>query len=113
MEQIPLLLVEGITKMCGRLSVFSLLFAALLTLAYASTPGPLAGQASGGSIVGQVRIAPGSQLTSRVMVTLLARGAVVNTIYTDDEGRFGFHGLPGNLYHVVINEKNYQPVEET
>src|SRR5207245_9602715 len=69
-------------------------------------------QASGGSIVGQVRISPGNEPRSPVLVTLLGRGAVVNTVYTDSEGRFGFNSLPGNLYHIVINDSEYQPFEQ-
>ena len=33
-------------------------------------------------------------------------------IYTDNEGRFGFNQLPGNLYHLVINEDGYAPIEQ-
>ena len=83
-----------------------------LSLVYSSVPEHLFSQASGGSIVGQVRIAPGSEPRSPVLVTLLGRGAVVNTVYTDSEGRFGFNSLPGNLYHIVINDSDYQPFEQ-
>jgi tetratricopeptide (TPR) repeat protein len=75
-------------------------------------PAQLTAQAPGGSILGQVRIAPGWDLKSPVMVTLESRGLVTNTVYTDSQGHFGFNGLPGNLYHVVINEKEYQLVRE-
>jgi len=33
--------------------------------------------------------------------------------YSDDEGKFFFPGLPGNIYHIVINESEYYPVNET
>jgi tetratricopeptide (TPR) repeat protein len=97
--------------MCGRLSSL-FLFAGIVIVA-ASSPNRLAAQASGGSITGHVRIAPGRDLKSPVLVTLESRGAAVNTIYTDGEGQFGFYKLPPNLYHIVINEKEYQRVEET
>jgi len=83
-----------------------------LGLVYLSLPEHSFSQASGGSIVGQVRISPGNEPRSPVLVTLLGRGAVVNTVYTDGEGRFGFNGLPGNLYHIVINDSDYQPFEQ-
>ena len=65
-----------------------------------------------GSIVGRIRIAPGNEINSPILVTLSSRGETVNSVYTDNEGHFGFSGLPGNLYHVVVNEEGYLPVEE-
>jgi tetratricopeptide (TPR) repeat protein len=92
---------------------WSPLFFALLWVAAASSPRGLLAQAPGGSIIGQVRIAPGHELKSPVIVTLESRGATIRMIYTDGEGRFSFNGLPANLYHVVINEKDYQRIEES
>src|SRR5579862_46226 len=89
------------------------LFCAILaSLLHVSLPGRISAQAGSGSIVGQVRIAPGNEITSPVLITLSSRGATVNSIYTDNEGRFGFNQLPGNLYHLVINEDGYAPVEQ-
>jgi tetratricopeptide (TPR) repeat protein len=97
--------------MCGRrLSPF--LFAGL-ALVSALFPECLVAQAPGGSITGQVRVAPGNELKSPVIVNLESRGATINMIYTDGQGQFGFNGLPANLYHVVINEKGYQRIEES
>ncbi len=45
--------------------------------------------------------------SSPVMVSLVARGALVNSVYADNEGRFGFNFLEPNVYHVVIEEKEY------
>ncbi len=87
------------------------LLCAILSLLYASLPNHVFAQASA-SIVGQLRIAPGNEINSPMLVTLSSRGETVNSVYTDNEGRFGFSGLPGNLYHVVINEDGYLPVEE-
>jgi predicted Zn-dependent protease len=98
--------------MRGRLKAVPLLCAILISLLYVSCPGRLSAQAAGGSIVGQIRIAPGNEVKSPVLVTLSSRGVTVNSIYTDSEGRFGFNDLPGNLYHVVINEDDYQPVQQ-
>ena len=38
---------------------------------------------------------------------------MVGQSYTDDEGRFYFNGLPGNIYHLEINEDGFMPVNET
>jgi tetratricopeptide (TPR) repeat protein len=64
-----------------------------------------------GTITGQVRIVRGDSPPEPVMVTLQARGITVNSTYTDGEGRFVFYGLPSNLYHVLVNDSKYQPVE--
>ena len=75
---------------------------------------PLAwAQLSGGSIVGQVRVTPGTELPSPVLISLETRGTVINTVYTDGEGRFGFNGLPGNIYHIKIDDEAYFPASET
>jgi len=69
-------------------------------------------QATSGSVIGQIRIAPGNPISKPVLVTLQGRGTVVGQAYTDDEGHFYFNHLPGNIYHVVINEDGYIPVNE-
>lgn len=89
-----------------------LLCAILASLFHISLPQQISAQAGSGSIVGQVRIAPGNEITAPVLITLSSRGATVNSIYTDNEGRFGFNQLPGNLYHILINEDGYSPVEQ-
>ena len=73
----------------------------------------LRAQVSGGSIAGQVKVSPGTELPSPVLISLESRGAVVNTVYTDGEGRFGFNGLPGNIYHIKIDDEAYFPASET
>ena len=45
------------------------------------------------------------------MVTLQLRGAAIATTYTDGEGRFSFNSVAGSLYHVVINDERYMPVD--
>jgi tetratricopeptide (TPR) repeat protein len=73
----------------------------------------LRAQVSGGSIVGQVKVSPGTELPSPVLISLESRGTVVNTVYTDGEGRFGFNGLPGNIYQIKVNDEAYLPASET
>jgi len=74
---------------------------------------PMLAQVNGGSIVGQVRVTPGTELPKPVLINLESRGSVVNTVYTDGEGRFGFNGLLGNIYHIRIDDDTYLPANET
>jgi tetratricopeptide (TPR) repeat protein len=61
------------------------------------------------SIVGQLRIR-GLQPNARIEVKLEARFAVAGITYSDMEGKFAFIDLPPNLYHVVVNDEEYEPV---
>ena len=85
----------------------------LLGTAFLALPGLLAAQVSQGSIVGAVHILRGNFPSAPVMVSLVSRGALVKSMYTDNEGRFWFGQLEPNVYHVVIDEKEYLNVEET
>jgi len=38
------------------------------------------------------------------------RGARVATVYADAEGKFAFEDLPGNLYHIIIQQEGFRPV---
>jgi tetratricopeptide (TPR) repeat protein len=62
-----------------------------------------------GNLVGQVRLSNGSFPAERVMVTLQTRGATLDNMYTDNEGRFAFYNLISNPYHLVIEDEAYQP----
>ena len=48
----------------------------------------------------------------RVKVTIYTRGITVDSVYTDDMGRFFFQNLPGNAYLIVVQEEGYRPIEE-
>src|SRR5437762_5992187 len=86
---------------------------ALLLGSVAVLPQLLSGQVPEGSIVGTVRVSRGNFPPSPVMVSLVSRGALVNSMYADNEGRFGFGQLLPNVYHLIIDEKEYLKVEET
>jgi tetratricopeptide (TPR) repeat protein len=87
-------------------------FAAVLSLLVVLTALGNA-QNTSGTIVGELRVVRGSFPASPVLVSLEGRGTIINSIYSDNEGRFSFGGLPGNVYHVVIAEREYLPVRET
>jgi len=78
-----------------------------------SCSAPARAQLNSGSIAGQVRVTPGTDLPKPVLINLESRGSVVNTVYTDGEGRFGFNGLVGNIYHIKIDDDTYLPANET
>jgi len=73
---------------------------------------PAAAQVENGTIAGRITVARGSFPPDRIQVTLQTRGIIVNQVWTDDEGKFVFHDLPGNLYHVIIGDEKYEPYEE-
>jgi len=73
---------------------------------------PLLAQEQLGTVVGEVRVQNGDFPPQRVLVQLMVRGAAMESVYTDGEGKFGFYTLPVNLYFVDINDDNYQPVHE-
>lgn len=65
-----------------------------------------------GSIVGQVRVARGDFPSESILVSLEFRGSQIESIYTDAQGKFGFHNLAPNPYYVNINDDHYDPVRE-
>jgi len=65
-----------------------------------------------GNIVGQIRMQNGSLPPQQIMVTLEGRGAIINTTYCDNEGRFGFYSVLSNPYYVVIDAEGYEPVRQ-
>jgi tetratricopeptide (TPR) repeat protein len=95
-----------------RVEFFRLLRAILnlLLLAFVSLSAPT--QTDTGAIVGQIRISRGAFPSERIQITLQTRGIVVNQAWTDNEGKFIFHGLPSNLYHIIISDEKYEPYQE-
>ncbi|HLK31542.1 MAG TPA: tetratricopeptide repeat protein [Terriglobales bacterium] len=74
---------------------------------------PVSAQQQLGTVVGEVRVQRGDFPPQKVLVLLTIRGAVMESTYTDGQGKFGFYALPPNLYSVEINDDNYQPVHES
>jgi Flp pilus assembly protein TadD len=65
-----------------------------------------------GNIAGQIRMQNASLPPQQIMVTLEGRGAIINTAYCDNEGRFGFYNLLSNPYYVVIDAEGYEPIRQ-
>ncbi len=87
-------------------------FLALACLLVGFAANTLLAQQQLGTVVGEVRVERGDFPPQRVLVTLIVRGAAMESTYTDDQGKFGFYALPVNLYFVDINDEHYQPVHE-
>lgn len=75
-------------------------------------PGDLFGQVILGRVIGQVRTPSGDYPARQILVELRLHGGTVESVYTDNEGRFGFSNLQANGYRIVINDEEYYPVEE-
>ena len=82
--------------------------------AFFAIPGRLCAQQNQlGKIIGSIRILKGDFPPHPVLVSLDMRGSPIQSIYCDDQGRFGFYSLVANEYHVSINDDDYEPVTET
>src|SRR5262249_18411769 len=47
-----------------------------------------------------------------VMVELQMRGAPIATQYCDEQGKFAFGPLTDNVYHIIIHDERFYPVDE-
>jgi len=47
----------------------------------------------------------------RILVKLERSGAQAGETYSDGEGKFSFEDVPPNLYHIVVRQEGYRPVE--
>ncbi len=87
------------------------LIPAWLVFLLISVPALRAQQGGVGSVVGELHLSRGD-FPGRVFVELQFRSAPIASGYSDDEGKFGFHGLASNPYHVVINDERFYPVDQ-
>jgi TolA-binding protein len=76
-----------------------------------STPVLRAQQGGVGSVVGELHLSKGD-FPGRIFVELQFRSAPIASEYSDDQGKFGFHGLVSNPYHVVIHDERFYPVDQ-
>jgi len=91
----------------------SVLFSALLAAIVLSSH--LYGQqqqAPLGKIIGSIRIAKGDFPANPILVTLELRGAAMQSVYCDGQGRFGFYALAANQYRVTIDDDAFQAVSQ-
>src|ERR1700694_2584011 len=65
-----------------------------------------------GKIIGNVRVVKGDFPAHPVLMSLEMRGSPIQSVYTDDAGRFGFYSLVANKYRVSVNDDAYEPVSE-
>jgi tetratricopeptide (TPR) repeat protein len=70
------------------------------------------GQAQVGSVAGELQVLRGDFPKHSILVELQVHGATINSVYADDQGRFGFSGLSSNAYHVVIKDEAYNAVDQ-
>lgn len=64
------------------------------------------------NIVGQVSVARLGFPPKAILVNLISRGATIGTVYTDNQGRFGFYALVGGMYYLVIQDPDYESVNQ-
>jgi Flp pilus assembly protein TadD len=85
-----------------------LLFALLLAL---QAPRCLLAQ-QGWSISGSVMTYHGETPDRPILVTLQFRGSAIATTFSDSEGKFSFSELSPNVYHLLVDDDKYRPVDQ-
>lgn len=84
----------------------------LLSFGFLLLPALVAQQQEVGGIIGQLRVTRGDFPPHQIMVELRFRGSAIQSIYADNQGKFGFDGLVGGEYHIIINDEAFDPVDE-
>jgi tetratricopeptide (TPR) repeat protein len=84
----------------------------LLLILVVALSSPLLAQDQLGKVIGQLRVNRADFPTHPVLVELQLHFATVNSAYADSQGRFGFYSLEGNVYHVLIKDEAFYPVDE-
>lgn len=64
-------------------------------------------------IVGSMMTSHGQTPDHAVRITLEARGTVIATAFSDRAGKFTFAGLTSGIYHVLVDDENYRPIDES
>jgi tetratricopeptide (TPR) repeat protein len=59
-----------------------------------------------------MRVSRGDFPSHPILVDLQLRGSTITSVYSDAQGRFGFYGLEGNAYHVLIRDEAFYPIDE-
>ena len=74
----------------------------------------LAGTASAqqvGSVVGELHVIRGD-FPGRVLVELQLHSSPIASQYTDEQGKFAFTSLTNNLYHVIVRDQRFYPIDQ-
>jgi hypothetical protein len=64
-----------------------------------------------GQVVGELHVVRGD-FPGRVFVELQLHNAAIASQYTDEQGKFAFGSLTNNLYHIIIRDERFYPVDE-
>jgi tetratricopeptide (TPR) repeat protein len=64
-----------------------------------------------GSIGGELHAAR-TDFTGRVLIELRLHGSPITSEYTDEQGKFSFPLVTNNLYHIVVNDDRFYPVDQ-
>jgi tetratricopeptide (TPR) repeat protein len=65
-----------------------------------------------GNIIGEVSVSRVGFPPKQILVNLQGRGATIGSVYTDPQGRFGFYSLTGGVYHLVVQDDDYAPIDQ-
>jgi len=90
---------------------YSFRLALLVVLMLQLSQGLLAQRSSG--IAGSIMTSRGQTPDHAIQVTLQLGGTVVGTAFSDGAGKFSFPRLPAGIYHVLVNDEKYRPVDES
>jgi len=64
-------------------------------------------------LTGELQVSRGSFPSHRIEVILETRGIRAGATYTDDEGKFSFSIPLPNVYYVVVNDPDFEPVRQS
>jgi tetratricopeptide (TPR) repeat protein len=93
------------SRALSRRSVYLLLYLLLCTVLHAQQANITT------TLIGQLRVPRFGSPPMRVLVKLERSGALVGEVYSDAEGKFSFDDLPANLYHIIVRQEGYRPIE--
>jgi len=62
---------------------------------------------------GSVRLADGGLPSQRIEIKLELHGMLVDRVFTDGRGRFTFSGLGANTYTLVVDDTEFEPINQS
>lgn len=85
---------------------------ALLFVVMLQFPHCLLAQRSSG-IAGSIMTSRGQTPDHALRITLQLGGTVIATAFSDGAGKFYFSRLPAGVYHVLVDDEMYRPIDES